>query len=474
MGVFLRDNIEAFAVAIAMALVIRHYCVEAFRIPTGSMMPTLYGDNKPGEPRRHGDRILVDKFAWMRGEPERWQVMVFQYPLNRNKNFIKRLIGLPDEWLAVADGDIWTSKDGEQWTIQRKPPGVRDQLFFPYWPEPRDGAQFEGKPCWKGDADWSVKGDTINVDSGDSVAGVERAASLRFDRRVLSYSDVDRRGGISRGSVTVGDIRFRASVDVQREGDLEIRIEEHGVTHRVLLGADESFLEVGGATPERRAIDFRIERDESFDLSFANVDDSLVLRIDGDELVFEFPHMSTSPPGIDPDFGTEPKDEGKGGLTLVARGLKAEFTDARVGRDLHYVRYSGDATSEKWRIPAGHYFAMGDNTNCSKDSRAWKLDRLELVDGTIIEWEPGNRSSPPPNATLDRLNILAPDEVFVILEDKNGLRREVRAGDVADTRSSLPSPFIPADHLIGRAFGVFWPIYVPPVYRGASRIKLIR
>jgi len=467
MGLFLRDNIEAFAVAIAMALVIRHYCVEAFRIPTGSMMPTLYGDNKPGEPRRHGDRILVDKFAWMRDDPQRWQVMVFQYPLNRNKNFIKRLIGLPDEWLATADGDIWTSKDGETWKIERKPPGVRDRLFFPYWPEPTDGPSFQGSPCWAGDSDWSFDADTLSVDSG------EKPASYQFARAVLTYGDVDRRGRIGRGEVEVGDIRFRASVDVEREGDLEIRIEEHGIVHLVRLGADESYLEVGGDKPERRALDFRIERDESFDLSFANVDDSLVLRIDGDEIVFAFPNMPTSPPGIGPDYGIEHRDSDANGLTLVAEGLKAVFSDARVERDLHYVRSSGQ-TASKWQIPAGHYFALGDNTQSSKDSREWKLDTITLMDGTMIEWEPETRSAPPPNATLDQLNLMGPDEAFVILEDKNGLRREFRAGDVADTQSRVPSPFIPADHLIGRAFGVFWPIYVPPAYRGATRIKLIR
>ena len=59
-----------------------------------------------GEPLRHGDRILVDKYLWMRQDPERWQVAVFQYPLNRNKNFIKRLVGMPGDWMAIADGDI--------------------------------------------------------------------------------------------------------------------------------------------------------------------------------------------------------------------------------------------------------------------------------------------------------------------------------------------------------------------------------
>ena len=42
----LKDNFEAFAIAIVMALVIKHFCVEAFRIPTGSMEPTLLGEDR--------------------------------------------------------------------------------------------------------------------------------------------------------------------------------------------------------------------------------------------------------------------------------------------------------------------------------------------------------------------------------------------------------------------------------------------
>jgi signal peptidase I len=469
MGTFLRDNIEAFAVAIAMALVIRHYCVEAFRIPTGSMMPTLYGDGRLDEAGRvrHGDRILVDKFAWMRDDPRRWQVMVFQYPLNRNKNYIKRLIGLPDEWLAIADGDIWTSADGDTWTIERKPPGVRDQLMLPYWPTPQDADGFAGKSVWRGDDAWTAKGDRFTVDAG------EAPSSLRFERRVFTYPNVDERGGSVGSSVKVGDIRFRAEVEVEREGVLEVRIEEHGVTHRLVLGPDKSFLEVGGTKPAQRDLEFRVESGDSFDLSFANVDDSLALVLDGDEFLFPFPDQPTMPPGLAPDFGGGNGDEGEHSLALLASDIKATLTDARVERDLHYVRYNGDPSPEKWQIPAGHYFALGDNTNSSKDSRAWEMAQVTLQDGTVIGWEPRDPTTPG-NATAGELRGMGPDEVFVIAEDKDGLYREFRVSDVAETKSKLPRPFIPSDHLIGRAFGVFWPIYVPPVYRGATRIQLIR
>ena len=473
MGGFLRDNVEAFAVAIAMALVIRHYSVEAFRIPTGSMMPTLYGDGKVDEDggRRHGDRILVDKFVWMRGGPERWQVGVFQYPLNRNKNFIKRLVGMPDEWLAIADGDIWTSSDGETWQIERKPAGVRDQLLLPYWPKPQDARPFSGSSSWKLDDAWKVEEDTFHVDVG------EQDAEARFLRRVLTYREVDGSGGFARGGVRVGDVRVSADVSVEREGELEFRIEEHGRVHRMLLGPDESWVEIGAggemSESERHALEFRVERDESFEVAFANVDDSLVVAIDGEEQVFPFPSQPTVPPGIGVDFGIADDEEwSEYGISLVARGLRATLESVRIDRDLHWVRHHGD--TEKWHIPAGHYFALGDNTNCSKDSRAWRIARVELKDGTVIEWEPGPRGNQQPNADMGTLHGLGPDEFFVIHADKDGLFRSFLAGDVAETKTSLARPFIPEDHLIGRAFGVFWPIYVPPVYRGASRIKLIR
>ena len=106
LSVFVRDNLEAFAVAIALALVVRHYSLEAFRIPSRSMMPTLYGSETSG------DRILVDKLRWLRHDPARWEPTVFHYPLNRSKNFIKRLVGMPGERLRIDDGDIWTSRDG--------------------------------------------------------------------------------------------------------------------------------------------------------------------------------------------------------------------------------------------------------------------------------------------------------------------------------------------------------------------------
>ena len=48
----------------------------------------------------NGDRIIVGKFAYEFSDPERWDVIVFKFPGNANMNYIKRLVGLPNERIA--------------------------------------------------------------------------------------------------------------------------------------------------------------------------------------------------------------------------------------------------------------------------------------------------------------------------------------------------------------------------------------
>ena len=106
----LRETVEAIVVAFAIALVIRTFVIQAFKIPSGSMIPTLL----------IGDHILVNKFLlgtpvdvpftdvhlfMMPGlrKPHRGDVIVFKYPEDPTRDFIKRVIGV--------EGDVVESKD---------------------------------------------------------------------------------------------------------------------------------------------------------------------------------------------------------------------------------------------------------------------------------------------------------------------------------------------------------------------------
>lgn len=165
-----RETVESICVAIILALLFRAFVAEAFVIPTGSMAPTLMGAHKDlecsqcgsdyqvgasvendGGPQRKtvvasvcpncrhvntldlkdspndttfsGDRILVSKFAYAIDDPERWDVIVFKYPGNPKQNYIKRLVGLPNETIRIRHGDIYSQASGaEAFSITRKAP----------------------------------------------------------------------------------------------------------------------------------------------------------------------------------------------------------------------------------------------------------------------------------------------------------------------------------------------------------------
>ncbi len=105
----LREWIESIIIAFILAAVIRTFVVQAFKIPTGSMRPTLL----------EGDIILVNKFLYGAKipftdlrlpevrNPQRGDCIVFIYPENPKKDFIKRLVGLPGEVLEIRSGTIF-------------------------------------------------------------------------------------------------------------------------------------------------------------------------------------------------------------------------------------------------------------------------------------------------------------------------------------------------------------------------------
>lgn len=87
---------EPFIIAALLAVLIRTFLLGPYKIPTGSMIPTFM----------IGDRIFVDKVSYRFREPERGEIIVFKYPLDEKKDFVKRLVGLPGEEVQIKDGKI--------------------------------------------------------------------------------------------------------------------------------------------------------------------------------------------------------------------------------------------------------------------------------------------------------------------------------------------------------------------------------
>ena len=104
-----REYIESILVAIAVAMALRAFVVEAFKIPSGSMIPTLQvGDHIFVNKFVYGPAIpLTDKRVWTSMPPHRGDVMVFAYPENTEQDFIKRVIALPGDKLEAKNGHPW-------------------------------------------------------------------------------------------------------------------------------------------------------------------------------------------------------------------------------------------------------------------------------------------------------------------------------------------------------------------------------
>jgi signal peptidase I len=115
-----REWIEAILIALILALIIRTFVVQAFKIPSGSMLETL----------QIGDHILVNKFIYRFNNIERGDIIVFKYPKDESRDFIKRTIGLPGDKLEIKQRQIYINNHpiSESYTIHDD---ISGQFFFP-------------------------------------------------------------------------------------------------------------------------------------------------------------------------------------------------------------------------------------------------------------------------------------------------------------------------------------------------------
>jgi signal peptidase I len=134
-----REYGEALIIALILALIIRAFLVQAFSIPSGSMEPTLL----------IGDYLLVNKFAygirnpitnkvWIPiGKPHRGDVVVFIFPLDPTKDYIKRVIGLPGDKIQVINKKVYINGK-----VYETPEAVYDDpLIIPPPQRPTDSSR---------------------------------------------------------------------------------------------------------------------------------------------------------------------------------------------------------------------------------------------------------------------------------------------------------------------------------------------
>ncbi len=504
------ETILSLLVAFSIALAFRGFVVEGFVIPTGSMAPTLMGQHVrfrtpdtgyeyaldptglaqnvsgPDQPvlavdpmisqdrgvgrlpagailsrASAGDRVLVLKYLYEFFEPDRWDVVVFKNPVDPigpSQNYIKRLAGLPNEQVLIADGDVFTAPHGagiEEFRIARRPRHVQEAIWQPVYDSdfvPLDAADlqtrlrrpFDGPPfkttgkvwtladsrTWRCDTDADTRldwaDDQLPIDDFNAY-NVYRYGQDQRDNRVM-LRDID----------PVSDVRvagvIRADVPEAMETVLQLDARGHRFEFGIAAGVASIVMrDAVGAEIARAESPFEPGPGGLIDAVFTHVDQSLSIEIGGTEVVtmtYDWNPLQRLE-SVYPDFELErfrsnPKSLRARGPRLSWRfkGSPFEMTRVRVDRDLHYKT---DLLDRRQQVEAnGPYL----------DGMLYATDPLEPA-------------------------VLGPDQ-FLMLGDNSGASRDSRYWGRPHPLSVITTdddaPFlVPRDMLVGKAWCVYFP-----------------
>ncbi|PTL81029.1 signal peptidase I [Vitiosangium sp. GDMCC 1.1324] len=133
------DFVSGFAKALAVAVVIRVFIIEPYRIPSGSMLPTL----------ELGDQVFINKFIYgvrlpftnyvpfvIVRPPARGDVIVFNNPVQQDVDFIKRVVGIPGDKVELIDGQVFINGEAQPRTLEKEDLIVYNRHEnMPWYPE---------------------------------------------------------------------------------------------------------------------------------------------------------------------------------------------------------------------------------------------------------------------------------------------------------------------------------------------------
>lgn len=517
-----RDTLESLAVAGILALLIHCFVVEAFVIPTGSMATTLMGRHKEvvcpecgrtfslnayeelgrsgrpivagicdncrypasvgDEPSFKGDRILVMKFPYDlpklpgSGGPNRWDVIVFKYPNDpERQNYIKRLVGLPEEDLRVLQGDIQTRpKDAadKPFTIRRKPLFHQRAMQFLVYDDaqrPRklliDAGRGLYRPEWQrwsGDLGWTertpgvfaiqAKADWSELRYRHLVPDLRQWQALIESKPLPSlpkpslitdfnsYNTSQTQFGADRVPEPhwVGDLTLEARLNVRSTtgGEVRLRLIKGGVSYDCVFHLPD-----GEATLQRDGKPFGpkaatgLGRPGDHEVVFANVDGRLTLWIDG-----ETPFGD----GVVHDDGTSPRRaptaEDLSPARIAARGpVDLAVAGLVLKRDIYYTQ---DPQGSDYGTLVPSYIAELDMRDAAFHDLLSDPKRF----GDLLPREP-------------KVYSISKDR-FMMMGDNSPRSSDGRAWDPRDrTWDTVERQKweVTRGALIGKAFFVYWP-----------------
>ncbi len=483
-AVSIKETLTSVMIAFIMAFVFRGFVIEGFLIPTGSMAPTLLGkhmrfigpdtgadfavgpwdyadspfNNVPlsvqgampraaitvadpmtdikfqetDVPLSAGDRVFVLKYLMGLFEPARWDVVVFKNP-GTQENYIKRLIGQPNEQIALVAGDVFARPvvreeeragtewergiqawEDDAWRIQRKPERVQRAMFQTlfdslYTPPTASSLGSTYRSPWRGEGSWT---------------GVDTETTYRQDSPApssLTWRDTERpiddavaynqnRRGVQETRFPAPDIATGLSIEPDTDGATAAALlEAIGHEFRARISQSEIVLDmrplpssdrpepawtelVRAPAPRRTLEPGRVTRVE-----FWHTDQALSVYIDGklaaggrEDGAYRLTpaqriHAATGrtlqsllaqKPAITHSILGEPDTYLKTRLRWSFEGAAFTLQRVTLKRDIYYQHNERRATRGAHPnypvvLNDNQYFMCGDNSPSSLDSRLW-------------------------------------------------------------------------------------------------------
>jgi signal peptidase I len=410
---------EVTGLAVIAVLLFRALIAEPYGVPTGSMAPTLLGNHKEtvcprcgypiavGQheqgksggpdtavcpncgcadirldecPTVAGDHLLVNKtvFDWRR--PRRWEMVVFRCPADRDRSFVKRVVGLPGESVELRGGDVFIDHE-----LVRKSLAEFKALRIPvcdYRYVPRPGGWQSRWQVRAGGRSWA-NDDHLTLETAADAASFgwliyhNGPGDGREDRPI---TDEYAYNGPSGQPEPVHDFDMECDLDVlQGDGWLALAISDgrDDLVAELPVGRSREGVRLRDADPiggrraggslapaerqtYRTAPGFTLAAGKSYHVELAFVDRRLTLTVDG---VSPFPPV---------DRRVVPERSGvTSPVRLGARGVDVTIRNFLLFRDIQYTAAGRHAVRAPVRLGAGEYFVLGDNSPNSDDSRFW-------------------------------------------------------------------------------------------------------
>ncbi len=414
-----RKFVTSAVLFICSILFLRTVFLEPYGVPTGSMAPTLTGNHKCVECPRcgflnrvgqkesltvggrkelvypnticqncgkdqlpvssaveiPGDRLLVDKNVYRLRNPRRWEVAVFICPVDQDKPYVKRVIGLPNESVYLRGGDVYIDGRLERKTIAQARECrvlVFDNDYSPGaagWPNrwlpsgTLPNAKSPIPPQWL-----KLYHSEIRIDGAGSELRSVGYSHVNIDtKQAEAFRDTFSYNGVSATlAPTVHDFMLECEVEIvdTQVGQVVLALTDGADLGTVSLPVNGEKRPATLSLPDQGIVRTEMLNPllphKKYTIEMAHVDRRITLTVNR-SVVFQYdlPEMINRAEVSDP-------------FRLGCQGGQVIFRKIKLYRDVYYRSNGSNGVAEPFPLREGEYFMLGDNSTESYDSRSWR------------------------------------------------------------------------------------------------------